>query len=99
MSRVPELASQPAVRLVAAIPSIGLLAGSAVGLAFPETIDPLAIVWLLCGAGASLWGWRASRPGIVAAAVAVAFAGGGSLLAADAWQKAWRPTLRVVFED
>ena len=36
---------------------------------------------------------------MVAAAVALAFAAGGALLAADAWQKAWRPTLRVVFEE
>ena len=31
--------------------------------------------------------------------VAAAFGAGGALLAADAWQTAWRPTLRVAFEE
>src|SRR5687768_15128567 len=42
--------------------------------------------------------WRAGRPAILSAAVAAGFAGGGALLADDAWREAWRPPLRLAFE-
>ena len=96
---VPKLALASAVRIVAAIPSVGLLAGAAAGFLFPEGVQPLAYALLAAAALASVWAWWTLRPRVVAAAVAVAFAAGGALLAADAWQRAWRPTLRVVFEE
>ena len=37
-------------------------------------------------------------PLCLSAALWAAFCGGGSLLAADAWQRAWRPPLRLAFE-
>ena len=87
------------MRAVAAIPAIGLLAGSAVGFLFPEIVQRPAHA-LLIGCGVvSVLAWRASRSRVVAVAVGVAFAAGGALLAADAWQRAWRPTLRVAFEE
>src|SRR5206468_7896003 len=35
----------------------------------------------------------------LAASVVAAFLSGGALLAANAWREAWRPSLRVVFEE
>lgn len=87
------------MRTVAAIPALGLLAGSLVGFLAPEIIQPLAATLLIGGAGAALWAWWISSPRAVATTAAAAFAAGGALLAADAWQKAWRPTLRVAFEQ
>ena len=87
------------MRTVASIPAIGLLAGSAVGALAPEMIQPFAATLLIVGAGAALWAWWISSPRGVATTAAAAFAAGGALLAADAWQKAWRPTLRVAFEE
>jgi len=87
------------MRTVAAIPALGLLAGSVAGLLAPDIIQPIAFTLLICGAGTALWAWRISSPRAVAMATAAAFAAGGALLAADAWQKAWRPTLRIAFEE
>jgi competence protein ComEC len=87
------------VRTIAAIPAIGLLLGSIAGFLAPEIIQPLASTLLICGAAAALWAWWISSARAVAMTVAAAFAAGGALLAADAWQKAWRPTLRVAFEE
>jgi len=47
----------------------------------------------------SLWAWRVGRPRVLAAAVVAGFVAGGALLAADAWQQAWRPSLRIAFEQ
>lgn len=87
------------MRTVAAIPALGLLAGSLVGFLVPETIQPLASTLLIGGAAAALWAWRISSARAIAMTVAAAFAAGGALLAADAWRQAWRPTLRVAFEE
>ena len=87
------------MRTVAAIPALGLLAGSVAGFLLPEIIQPFASTLLICGAAAALWAWRISSGRSVAMTVAAAFAAGGAVLAADTWQKAWRPTLRVAFEE
>src|SRR5205814_1138684 len=58
-----------------------------------------ALPFLIACAAASVWAWRASWIPMLAAAAAVAFFTGGALLAADAWREAWRPTLRIVFDD
>src|SRR5712691_486642 len=87
------------MRTVAAIPALGLLAGSLLGFLVPEIIQPLASTLLIGGAAAALWACSISSARAVAITVAAAFAAGGALLAADAWQQAWRPTLRVAFEE
>jgi len=87
------------VRIVAAIPAIGLLSGAAAGLLVPGLPRlPLYILLIACGA-LSVWAWRTARPRVLAAVVAAGFFTGGAILAADAWQHAWRPPLRVAFEE
>src|SRR5437588_8577771 len=87
------------MRAVAAIPAIALLAGCAVGLLAPDIPRTIALPFLIACAAASVWAGRAARTPMLAAAVALAFFTGGALLAADAWREAWRPTLRIVFDD
>jgi competence protein ComEC len=53
---------------------------------------------LIVCAALAWWAWRSARSQFLAAAVVTAFFLGGALLAADAWQRAWRPSLRVAFE-
>jgi competence protein ComEC len=83
---------------VAAVPAIGLLAGSAAGLLLSQSSLVFATA-LLVGASAAVWAYRANRAAVLAAGVAGAFAGGGGLLSVDAWQEAWRPPLRIAFEE
>jgi len=83
---------------IAAIPAIGLLTGCAAGLRFSNS-SFVAAPALAGGAIAAVWAFRANRPAVLIAAVAVAFAGGGALLSADAWRDAWRPPLRAAFEE
>src|SRR5437870_3516670 len=87
------------MRTVAVIPVIGLLAGCLAGFLVPDIIQPIASTFLIAGAAAALCAWWISSARAVAMTAAAAFAAGGALLAADAWQKAWRPTLRVAFEE
>jgi competence protein ComEC len=46
-----------------------------------------------------MFAWACRRPWCLAAAVAVGFFAGGWTLSAVAWQRAWRPPLRVAFDD
>src|SRR5262245_53401897 len=86
------------MRTAAAVPAIALLAGSTLGLAAGDPPRrPALLVLILCVAVA-WWAWRSARAWWLAAAVAAAFVVGGALLSADAWQRAWRPPLRVAFE-
>ncbi len=87
------------MRAVAAVPALGLLAGSAIGLFVPFIPQPLAIAVLLVSSGAAACGWFGARPRVLAGAVGVAFGAGGALLAVHAWHDAWRPPLRAAFED
>ena len=87
------------MRTVAAIPALGLLAGSVAGLLAPEIVRVFASALLIGGTCAAVWAWRVSSARAVALTTAAAFAAGGGLLAADAWQKAWRPTMRLAFEE
>src|SRR5436853_5960507 len=87
------------MRVVAAIPALGLLAGSVAGFLVPEMIQPLASTLLIGGGAAGLWAWRIANGRAVATTVGAAFAAGGALLAANAWHEAWRPTLRIAFEE
>ena len=87
------------MRAVAAIPAIGLFAGSAVGLFAPEIPFAAGIALLIACAAVALLAHRSARSLVVAGAVGSAFALGGAMLAADAWRDAWRPSLRLAFEQ
>src|SRR5881628_2619156 len=87
------------MRNIAAIPALGLLAGAAFGLLVPDLPHDLACAFLIvCAALAWRAWWTACSPRLAAVSVAAFFVG-GALLAADAWQRAWRPSLRVAFEE
>src|SRR5689334_12794428 len=86
------------MRHVAAIPCVALLAGAASGLAFSDIPRTFLIAVLLGAAAVAAWAWMHGGARTTAAAIACVFWAGGGLLAADAWQRAWRPPLRTVFE-
>jgi competence protein ComEC len=86
------------MRVVAAIPAIGLLAGSALGLLLPDLSPITGCIVLAASAVAAAWAWCAARPGVLAVAAIAAFFAGGTALSATAWQRAWRPPLRAAFE-
>jgi competence protein ComEC len=87
---------------VAAIPAVGLLAGAAAGLLLPfvpylSAILPFGL--LPCAFFVACWAWRTGRVGLLTGAVVAGFFAGGAVLSADAWQRAWRPPLRIAFEQ
>lgn len=86
------------MRTVAAIPATGLLAGAAAGLLLPSFSATPAFAILICAGALSLWTWRTAGTRALAATVLAGFFAGGALLAAAAWQRAWRPSLRIGFE-
>src|SRR2546427_8814228 len=86
------------MRVVAAIPAVGLLAGAAVGLLVSDLSRGGSYFFLIVCAALAWWAWRSARSRLLAAVVAIAFFLGGALLGADAWQRAWRPSLRIAFE-
>ena len=87
------------MRTVAAIPAVGLLAGAAYGLLVPDVPQlPSHAFLIVCGA-LSVWAWRVSGSRTLAAAVIGGFFTGGAMLATDAWQRAWRPPLRIAFDE
>ena len=82
-----------------AIPVVGLLAGAVVGLRWPD-LPPLFLLAALCGwTVLALHAGRVSATMLLAASALGAFAVGGAALSAHAWHRAWRSTLRVVFES
>lgn len=86
------------MRVVAAVPALGLLAGCALGLAAPDLPVVLPLVLLVTTAVAALIAASVGtrwQPGFMT----LAFTAGGVLLAHAAWQQAWRPSLRVAFES
>jgi len=93
-----SLRSQDDVQLTLAVPVAGLLAGAAFGVWWPAWPGS----WLV----AALGGWlllarhahRTSQPVLLAVSVCGAFAAGGAVRSMHAWQQAWRPSLRLVFE-
>jgi competence protein ComEC len=87
------------VQTVAAIPALALVAGCAAALAGANLYPLLATVFLIAAAGAATVAYRTSHASVCAVSVACGFACGGVLLGADAWQRAWRPPLRVLFES
>jgi hypothetical protein len=91
--------SAPQVSVVAAIPALGILAGAATGLLLPSLPAIPTFAILICCGALSFWAWRAGNSLALAVAVAAGFFAGGTLLTADAWQRAWRPSLRIAFEE
>ena len=87
------------MRAVAAIPAIGLLAGSAAGLFVPEIPFAAGIALLIACAAVVVPAHRSARSLVVAGVVGSAFALGGAMLSAHAWREAWRPSLRLAFEQ
>src|SRR6188768_4171493 len=87
------------MRVIAAVPAVGLLAGCALGLAVPDRslIPPLTILAL--AASVAFAASAAARPHFVVIAVGVAFCAGGAAVSTLAWQRAWRSSLRVAFES
>ncbi|HEX4348176.1 MAG TPA: ComEC/Rec2 family competence protein, partial [Vicinamibacterales bacterium] len=95
--------------IVAAVPSLALIAGSSLALFFPSFSRPVAdgavaigsllaiVAWTRCRA--VLQGhhtrWRAA----FLMSLACAFGAGGALLAQHEWAAAWRPPLRIVFDE
>jgi len=87
------------VRAVAAIRATGLLAGAAVGLLLPNLQTVPILLLMNASAVAAWWAWRGRRTRPLIAAVLTAFVAGGAILSNDAWRRAWRPPLRIAFED
>jgi competence protein ComEC len=81
------------------MPAVGLLAGAAFGLLAPDLPHfPVYAFLIVCGAVA-WWAWRAAHARVLSAAVVASFFVGGAVLAGDAWQRAWRPSLWNAFEE
>src|SRR5580765_4390992 len=86
------------MRAIATIPAAGLLTGAAAGLLVPD-VPRLLLVALLIGGGALAWrAWHVADARLLAIAVVSVFVAGGALLAADAGQRGWRPSLWTTFE-
>jgi hypothetical protein len=86
------------VRHIAALPSLALLFGSALGLFLTEPPTLSISIALTASAVSAFWCWRAGSARLFALFVTGAFFSGAVLLAAVCWQRAWRPPLRLAFE-
>ncbi len=86
------------MRTIAAIPAAGLLVGAAFGLLVPDLPYPPRYIFLIACGALSVWAWRLAGARVLAAVVVAGFFTGGAILATDAWQRAWRPTLWSAFE-
>jgi competence protein ComEC len=87
------------VRYAAGIPAAAILAGSALGLAVSEPPVLAASIALTASVVSAFWCHRDGGGRLLAAFVAASFFCGAVLLAATAWQHAWRPPLRAAFEE
>ena len=85
------------MRAVAAVPATGLLVGSVVGLLVPTPPLPFGITLLITSAPVALCAWRAGRTRTLATAVWVGFFVGGSMLSANAWNRASQPPVSTTF--
>lgn len=86
------------MRTVIAVPVCGLLAGAAIGVAWPTL--PAWLLGTVSGglAGLSIHAFRVRANAMLVTCVSGAFVAGGVALAVDAWSEAWRPSLRAEFE-
>lgn len=88
------------MRVATLAPVVSLIGGIASGLALSELfVQPMALALLWLGLSAVCAGMRGAWARVVVAGVAVAFVGGGGLLAVHAVQGALRPPLRQAFDD
>jgi competence protein ComEC len=87
------------VRHIAAIPAVGLLSGAACGLLVPDPPFILGYVLLSSSLTGAVVASTLQRPLLVAGLVMLGFFTGGLLLSSVEWQRAWRPPLRLAFED
>ena len=87
------------MRAIAAIPAIGLIAGSALGFLLSDVPFRFSFSLLILFSVAAIWAWRVSNALALGVAVGCAFVVGGAMLSASAWRQAWRPSLRVAFEE
>src|SRR6185295_10593816 len=65
----------------------------------PEPHFALACVLMSSSVAGAMFGWILPRRWLVLVAVALGFFTGGWMLSAVEWQRAWRPPLRVAFEE
>ena len=87
------------MKIAVAIPVAGLVAGASVGLRW-SGVPAVWLIALLCGCTLfACHAARLGRPPLVAVAAFSAFAVGGAALSANAWHRAWRPSLRIIFES
>jgi len=86
------------MRLVAAVPALGLLVGTAgaVLTSGPSQSHSSVLLVVALGVACLLFWSRQIRAFVVAAALS--FLAGGWLLAAEAWERARQPDLRTAFE-
>jgi competence protein ComEC len=87
------------VRTVAAIPAIGLLAGAGCGLVLSPPQVPFLHALIALSLAGAMFAYALRKPSGLAVAVALGFFAGGWALSVVGWQRAWRPPLRVAFED
>jgi len=92
------LAPSHAVQVVIAVPVLGLLAGAASGLRWPDLPEPVLLAALTGWVLLAIHAGRVCQPALLAVSVSGAFGIGGMALSAHAWHQAWRPSLRVLFE-
>ncbi|HEY7286004.1 MAG TPA: ComEC/Rec2 family competence protein [Vicinamibacterales bacterium] len=89
------------MRYAAALPSVALLSGAAYGLLFDDLVfarlSSIGIAAVIALAAAVVTN-RRSLPLLELGVVTVFFVG-GVFLSTDAWQRAWRPPLRLIFEE
>jgi competence protein ComEC len=86
------------VRIAAAIPAAGLILGTAAGLIAPAVPIHLAALVLCVSIAVAIWLCRPASSLLLGLVVGAGFAAGGAALSADAWHRAWRPTLKLAFE-
>jgi competence protein ComEC len=87
------------MRTIAAIPAGALLAGSACGLLFAEPPIVLGFVLLWGSVAGAMFAWLLRLKSLFAPLAALGFFAGGALLSSTDWQRAWRPSLRLMFEE
>jgi len=86
------------MRTIAAVPASALLAGAALGLLLSNPPYILTSISVAASVAAAIVAFARRRPVLLVVAVICGFLSGGTLLSSVAWQRAWRPSLRVVFE-
>lgn len=86
------------MRLIAVVPAVALLSGATAGLILGEVPWSVGTIALVAASGTAGWALGARRPAVLVVAAPLGFFGGGAMLTASAWQRAWCPPLRVAYE-